>query len=131
MKKILIILAMVSCLCASAADLVITNTGGLGGSGGTPGQCPGPYNGYVIYTKPVAQGWGWKPTASTNVHVAIDTNMVNARIEAVAKTGARYCGTNSVTLPLSAPTNTAYRFSVYFQSNGVSPYTLHLHGFNP
>ena len=98
--------------------------------GGSQGSCPGPYAGYVNYTKTVSQGWGWVPTGT--VHTASDgSGRTDTKIEYVGRTGDEECDQTSVSIP--NPTfSTKYRFTIYFPNNvPTGPYPITLTGFNP
>lgn len=100
-------------------------------SGGSSGSCPGPYAGYVNYTKTVAQGWGWAPATNTTVHTATDTNRSNTKVFYVGKNFDSGCNQTSVTVP-HPPVSTKYRFTIYFTNNvPTGPYSIVLDGFNP
>jgi len=100
-------------------------------SGGSQGTCPGPYAGYVNYTKTVAQGWGWTPSTNTTIYTASDTTRTNTKVEYVGGYGDEGCSKTTVTIPY--PTfSPAYRFSIYFTNNVPSTnYPITLSGFNP
>jgi hypothetical protein len=103
----------------------------LGGGGG--GSCPGPYTGYVNYTKTIAQGWGWAPdTTNGNTHfTATDTNRTNTKIQYGGAYGDNSCGQTTVTLPTS-PVSPVYRFTIYFTNNvPTNAYSITLDGFKP
>jgi hypothetical protein len=116
---------------ASAASLpaggpiIVYGTPCLGG--GSKGGCPGRYTGYVIYTKPASQGWGWVPTGT--LHTAADTNRTDTKIEYVGNYGDSGCAQTGVTInPTYSP---AYRFAIYFTNNvPTNPYPVVLTGFN-
>jgi len=98
--------------------------------GGSKGGCPGPYTGYVIYTKPASQGWGWTPISGM-AHTATDTNRTNTKIEYGGNYGDPGCAQTSVTInPTYSP---AYRFAIYFTNNVPTStnYPIVLTGFNP
>jgi len=100
-------------------------------SGGAQGTCPGPYTGYVNYTKTVAQGWGWTPMTNTTIYTASDTTRTNTKVEYVGDYGDSGCSKTSVTIPY--PTfSPLYRFTIYFTNNVPSTnYPITLSGFNP
>jgi hypothetical protein len=100
-------------------------------SGGGSGTCPGPYAGYVNYTKTAAQGWGWQPNTNTTIHTASDTTRSDTKIQYVGKKGDVGCNQTIVTVP--DPTfSTAYRFTICFTNNVPSTnYPMTLNGFNP
>jgi len=100
-------------------------------SGGGSGTCPGPYAGYVNYTKTAAQGWGWKPDTNTTIHTASDTTRTDTKIQYVGKKGDVGCNQTTVTVP--DPTiSTAYRFTIFFTNNvPTTNYPITLSGFNP
>ena len=95
--------------------IIVYGTPYLGG--GSKGRCPGPYAGYVIYTKTISQGWGWSPSGT--IHTATDTNRTDTKIEYVGAYGDSGCAQTTVTIP--NPTfSPVYRFAIYF-SNNVPP----------
>ena len=99
--------------------------------GGSKGSCPGPYVGYVNYTKTISQGWGWTPTGT--VHTAADgSGRTDTKIEYVGAYGDSGCNQTIVTIP--NPTySPAYRFTIYFANNvpTTNAYPIILTGFNP
>jgi hypothetical protein len=98
--------------------------------GGSKGSCPGPYVGYVNYTKTISQGWGWTPTGT--VHKAADgSGRTDTKIEYVGAYGDSGCNQTIVTIP--NPTySPAYRFTIYFANNApTTNYPIVLTGFNP
>lgn len=98
-------------------------------SGGSYGNCPGPYAGYVNFTKTVAQGWGWKPDSNTTVHAACDGVRSDTKIQYGGKYGDNACDQACVTLP-ETPMSTAYRFTIYFPNNvPTTNYPITLTGF--
>jgi hypothetical protein len=101
-------------------------------SSGSSGGCPGPYAGYVNFTKTVSQGWGWAPTTNT-VHTATDGNRTDTKIVYGGKNGDPGCNQTSVTIPDPAP-STKYRFTIYFPVGSAVPtnsYSITLSGFDP
>jgi hypothetical protein len=101
--------------------------------GGTQGTCPGSYAGYVNYTKTPSQGWGWTPaTNTTTIFTASDGGgRTDTAIVYLGKRTDNGCGQTSVTIP-NPPVSTAYRFTIYFQSNvPTTNYPIILTGFNP
>jgi hypothetical protein len=107
--------------------IVVFGTPYLGN--GSRGGCPGPYAGYVIYTKPASQGWGWTPISGM-ARTATDTNRTNTKIEYGGNYGDYGCAQTSVTInPTYSP---AYRFAIYFTNNvPTNAYPIVLTGFNP
>lgn len=102
----------------------ITSTGNLG-------TCPGPYTGYVNYTKSPQQGWGWAPSTNTTIYMASDTTRTNTKVESVGDYGDEGCNKTSVTIPYPA-VSPAYRFSIYFTNNvPTTNYPITLIGFDP
>ena len=85
--------------------------------GGSQGGCPGAYAGYVLYTKTIAQGWGWVPSTNTTVHTAADgTVRTDTKIVYNGKFGDGGCNQTIVTVP--HPTySPKYRFTIYFPNN--------------
>lgn len=110
----------------AGGPIIVFGTPYLGG--GSKGGCPGPYAGYVIYTKSAFQGWGWVPTGT--VHTATDTNRTDTKIEYGGNYGDYGCAQTSVTInPTYSP---AYRFAIYFTNNvPTNAYPIVLTGFNP
>ena len=98
-------------------------------STGTNGLCPGGYTGYVIYTKTVAQGWGWAPT--NTVHTATDTNRTDTKVEFLGKLNDIGCNQTTVAIVQPCP-STKYRFTIYFPNNvPTNSYPITLSGFAP
>ena len=98
-------------------------------SGGSSGGCPGHYTGYVIYSKPVSQGWGWTPTGT--VHTVTDTNRTDTKVQYVGLYGDNGC--NQTTVSVNPAYSPAYQFVIYFTNNvptNAYPMIL-LTGFNP
>jgi hypothetical protein len=100
-------------------------------SGGTQSPCPGTYAGYVIYTKTLAQGWGWVPSTNTTVYTAADTNRTDTKVQYAGEYGDIGCNQTTVTIPY--PTfSPAYRFTIFFPNNvPTNAYPITLTGFNP
>jgi hypothetical protein len=101
--------------------------------GGSQGSCPGPYAGYVNYTKTIANGWGWAPDTSNSntVFTASDTNRTDTKIEYGGKYGDNNCGQTSVTVPYPAG-SPVYRFTIFFTNNvPTNAYAITLAGFKP
>src|ERR1035437_4514506 len=100
--------------------------------GGSQGTCPGPYAGYVSYTKTVAQGWGWAPSPNTTVHTASDgAGRTDTKVQYGGRSGDNNCNQTSVTIP-DPTTSTKYRFAIYFTNNvPTNAYPITLTGFNP
>ena len=101
--------------------------------GGSQGTCPGPFVGYVNYTKTLQQGWGWAPdtTNGNTVFTAVDTNRMDTKILYVGAYGDNSCNQTSVTVPY--PTySPLYRFAIYFTNNvPTNAYAITLNGFKP
>jgi hypothetical protein len=100
---------------------------------GSQGTCPGPYAGYVNYTKTVQQGWGWAPdtTNGNTIFTATDTNRADTRILYGGAYGDGGCNQTSVTVPYPA-ISPVYRFTIYFTNNvPTNAYAITLNGFNP
>ena len=96
--------------------------------GGSKGGCPGPYAGYVAFTKTISQGWGWSPSGT--VHTASDgTGRTDTKVEYVGAYGDYGCNQTSVSVnPVYSP---VYRFTIYFPSNvPTNAYPITLTGFN-
>jgi hypothetical protein len=100
--------------------------------GGSQGNCPGPYAGYVSYSKTVSQGWGWAPTAGATVLTAADgSGRTNTKIQYVGAYGDSGCAQTKVTIPYPA-FSPVYRFGIYFANNvPTNAYPIILTGFNP
>jgi hypothetical protein len=100
--------------------------------GGSQPQCPGPYTGYVNYTKTISKGWGWAPDShNTTVFTATDTNRTDTKIEYVGGYGDNGCNQTTVTTP-NPPISPVYRFAIYFTSNvPTNAYAITLDGFKP
>lgn len=102
------------------------------GAGGS-GSCPGSYSGYVNYTKPYTNGWGWSPdtTNGNTVFTASDTNQANTKVQYFGAYGDVGCNQTTVTIPNPA-LSPVYRFTIYFPSSApTNPYPITLSGFNP
>lgn len=99
-------------------------------SNGSSGGCPGKYAGYVIYSKPVSQGWGWTPTGT--VHTVTDTNRTDTKVQYFGAYGDYGCAQTTISIP--NPTfSPVYQFAIYFTNNvptNAYPMVL-LTGFNP
>jgi hypothetical protein len=100
-------------------------------SSGSQWTCPGPYTGYVTYTKTVAQGWGWTPSTNTTIYTASDTTRTNTKVEYGGDYGDEGCAQTTVTIP-NPPFSPLYRFAIYFTNNvPTTNYPITLSGFNP
>jgi hypothetical protein len=102
------------------------------GSGGS-GSCPGRYVGYVNYSKPYTNGWGWTPdtTNGNTIFTATDGNQTNTKVEYFGEWGDEGCNQTTVTVP-NPPISPAYRFTIYFTNNvPTNAYPITLSGFNP
>ena len=99
-------------------------------SNGSSGGCPGKYAGYVIYSKPYSQGWGWTPTGT--IHTVTDTNRTDTKVQYFGAYGDYGCAQTTVSIP--NPTfSPVYEFAIYFTNNvptNAYPMVL-LTGFNP
>jgi len=130
---------------ASATAAGVTANGVLGGgpivvlgtpllSNGSKNSCPGPYVGYVAYSKTISQGWGWAPTAGATVLTAADgSGRTDTKIQYVGAYGDNGCGQTTVTIPYP-PVSPVYRFGIYFTNNvpsSTNAYPMVLTGFNP
>jgi hypothetical protein len=107
----------------------ITVFGTPSSGGGSQGGCPGPYAGYVIYTKTMSQGWGWSPTGT--IHTAADgSGRTDTKIQYGGMYGDSGCNQTSVSVnPVYSPT---YRFAIFFTNNvPTNAYPITLTGFNP
>jgi hypothetical protein len=99
-------------------------------SGGRRGTCPGVYVGYVAYTKPASQGWGWAPIPGATVLTAADgSGRTDTKIQYFGAYGDSGCAQTSVTIPYPA-FSPVYRFTIYFASNvPTNAYPILLTGF--
>ena len=99
---------------------------------GSQGSCPGPYTGYVAYSKTVSQGWGWTPVSGATTLTAADgSGRTDTKIQYFGAYGDNGCGQTSVTIPYP-PYSPAYRFTIYFTNNvPTNAYPINLTGFNP
>ena len=97
---------------------------------GSSGGCPGKYVGYVIYSKPPSQGWGWTPISGM-AHTVTDTNRTDTKVQYVGYYGDIGC--NQTTVSVNPTYSPAYQFAIYFSNNVPTnsyPMVL-LTGFNP
>jgi hypothetical protein len=100
-------------------------------NGGITNTCPGPYAGYVNFTKTVAQGWGWVPSTNTTIHTATDWNRSDTKVLYGGKYSDTGCAQTSVTVPDPTP-SPKYRFTIYFPNNvPTNAYPITLDGFDP
>jgi hypothetical protein len=102
-------------------------------SSGGSGSCPGPYAGYVNYTKTVSNGWGWAPdtTNGNTSFIASDTNRRDTKIQYFGKYGDSGCDQSGVAVP-SPSMSPVYRFTIYFTNNvPTNAYAITLDGFKP
>jgi len=127
----------------TASANLVTASGTLGGgpitvfgtpilSNGHKNTCPGPYTGYVAYTKTPSQGWGWAPVSGATVLTAADgSGRTNTKIEYVGAYGDNGCAQTTVTIPIPAY-SPVYRFTIYFTNNvPTNAFPIVLTGFNP
>lgn len=101
--------------------------------GGSQGNCPGSYAGYINYTKTISQGWGWAPsTNTTTVFTAADGGgRTDTKIIYLGKYGDTGCDETPVTIP-NPPPSPRYRFTIFFPNNvPTTNYPIILTGFNP
>lgn len=98
--------------------------------GGKKGSCPGPYTGYINYTKTVSQGWGWSPSGTVHT-VADGSGRTDTKVEFIGAYGDSGCNQTTVSIP--NPTySPVYRFTIYFTNNiPTNAYPITLTGFNP
>jgi hypothetical protein len=97
---------------------------------GSQGGCPGKYAGYVIYSKPVSQGWGWAPISGM-AHTVTDTNRTDTKVQYIGAYGDIGC--NQTTVSVNPTYSPVYQFTIYFTNNvptNAYPMVL-LSGFNP
>ena len=101
-------------------------------SGGSQGSCPGPYAGYVSYTKTISQGWGWAPSTNATIFTAADgSGRTDTTVVYAGKYGDTGCNQTIVTIP-NPPPSPKYRFAIYFPSNvPTTNYPIILTGFDP
>jgi hypothetical protein len=101
-------------------------------SGGSQGSCPGAYAGYVNYTKTVAQGWGWAPSADTTTHTATDCTRTDTKVQYLGKNGDKDCDQTTIAVP-DPTASPKYRFTIYFVNNvpATNAYPITLEGFDP
>jgi hypothetical protein len=99
-------------------------------SNGSAGGCPGRYAGYVTYSKPPSQGWGWSPIAGMT-HTVTDTNRTDTKVQYSGAYGDNGC--NQTTVLVNPAYSPVYQFTIYFTNNvptNAYPMVL-LSGFNP
>ena len=98
--------------------------------GGSQGGCPGTFAGYVLYTKPVSQGWGYSPSGSVH-SVADGSGRTDTKIQYCGAYGDNGCNQTSVSIP--NPTySPVYQFAIYFPNNvPTNAYPITMTGFNP
>lgn len=116
----------------TGVDPVVVYSFPLAGQGGQ-GTCPGRYVGYVAFTKPYTNGWGWTPdtTNGNTVFTATDNNRTNTKVEYVGEYGDNGCDKTTVTVP-NPPISPAYEFCIFFTNSvPTNPYPITLSGFNP
>jgi hypothetical protein len=102
-------------------------------SGGSQGTCPGTYVGYINYSKPVQQGWGWAPdTSNGNTHfTATDNNRADTKVQYIGAYGDGNYNQTTATVP-NPPYSPVYQFCIYFTSNvPTNAYAITLDGFKP
>lgn len=101
-------------------------------SGGSQSSCPGPYAGYVAYTKTVSKGWGWAPiSGATTLKAADGSGRTDTKVEYFGAYGDTGCAQTTVTIPYP-PFSPVYQFCIYFASNvPTTNYPIVLTGFNP
>jgi Immunoglobulin domain len=100
---------------------------------GAQNSCPGPFTGYINYTKTIQQGWGWAPDTSNGntVFTASDTNRTNTKIQYVGGYGDNGCNQTTTTV-VNPPMSPVYRFTIYFTNNvPTNAYAITLSGFKP
>lgn len=100
---------------------------------GSQGTCPGPYTGYVHYSKPISQGWGWAPISGATTLTAADgSGRTDTKVQYLGLYGDNGCAQTSVTIPYP-PYSPVYQFAIYFTNNVPTStnYPLVLTGFNP
>jgi hypothetical protein len=99
---------------------------------GSQGTCPGPFTGYVHYSKPISQGWGWAPISGATILTAADgSGRTDTKVQYIGAYGDVGCAQTSVTIPYP-PYSPVYQFAIYFTNNVPTStnYPLVLTGFN-
>lgn len=102
------------------------------GSGGS-GSCPGHYVGFVNFSKPYTNGWGWAPdtTNGNTIFTATDNNQTNTKVQYFGAYGDNGCNQTTVTVPNPA-ISPLYRFTIFFTNSvPTNPYPITLSGFKP
>jgi hypothetical protein len=100
-------------------------------SNGSSGGCPGRYAGYVIYSKPPSQGWGWAPISGMAHTVTDGSGRTDTKVQYLGAYGDIGC--NQTTVSVNPTYSPAYQFGIYFPNNvptNAYPMVL-LTGFNP
>jgi hypothetical protein len=100
---------------------------------GSQNSCPGPYIGYVYFSKPYQNGWGWAPdtTNGNTLFTATDGNRTNTKIQFMGEYGDVGCNQTTVTVPNPAM-SPVYQFAIYFTNNvPTNAYPITLSGFDP
>lgn len=113
----------------AGGPIVVFGTPKLGS--GSQGTCPGPYVGYVYYSKSLSQGWGYAPATGATVLTATDTNRTDTKIQYLGYYGDSGCAQTTVTIPYPS-FSPIYIFWIYFTNNvPTNLYPITLTGFNP
>jgi hypothetical protein len=101
-------------------------------SSGSSGSCPGPYAGYVNFSKTPVQGWGWTPSNSATFYMAADGGgRSDTIVQYMGAYGDSSCDETGVVIPHPA-FSPVYRFMIYFPNNvPTTNYPIILTGFNP
>jgi hypothetical protein len=133
---------------AASLNVVVTSAGAVAASvpggrtiyvyglpkvgGGTQGNCPGPYAGYVSYTRTISQGWGWAPSTNATIFTAADGGgRTDTTVVFLGKYGDNDCDQTIATIP-APPFSPKYRFAIYFPNDvPTTNYPIILTGFNP
>jgi hypothetical protein len=99
----------------------------------TIGSCPGKFAGYVNYTPPATNGWGWTPDTNdyTTFTAADGTTATNTKVTYIGWSGDGNCAQTSVSIP-NPPQSTNYQFYIYFSRKvPTTNYPIVLTGFYP
>ena len=102
-------------------------------NGGSQSPCPGSYVGYVAFTLPYTNGWGWSPdtTNGNTVFTATDNNRTNTKVQYNGQYLDYGCNQTTVTVPYPA-LSPQYQFIIFFTNNvPTNAYPITLSGFYP
>jgi hypothetical protein len=122
--------SVVTAAAASSGTIIVYGTPVL--VSGKRGTCPGAYVGYVAYTKPASQGWGWAPLpGATGLAAADGSGRTDTKIQYLGAYGDTGCAQTTVTIPYPA-FSPVYRFNIYFASDvPTNAHPIVLTGFKP